>query len=212
MNAATDVETWQDCMGFDKAEVGATISSDAPVPRRIVSARWGDGENGRKGLMADSENRVSSAGDAIPMKKTGVTTYLAIAGAVVAVGVVALVTSGKSDAEAEQKAAAAIKAATAKKSTSSMSAEEQREHMKMTARAFERAEADAAAKAAEAQQQKAAAAEAQTQAQAAANATPAAPAEGGAAPPPKPKVSGQAAKKQIDSLDSMGSDIASALE
>ena len=103
--------------------------------------------------MADSENRVSSAGDAIPMKKSGVTTYLAIGGAVVAVGVVALVSSGKSDAEAEQKAAAAIKAATAKKSTSSMTAEEQREHMKMTARAFERAQETAATKAAEAEQQ-----------------------------------------------------------
>ena len=190
-------------MGFDKTKVGATICSDALSPARVMSStRWAMVRLDGRELMADSENRVSSAGDAIPMKKTGVTTYIVIAGAVVAVGVVALVSSGKSDVEAEQKAAAAIKAATAKKGTSSMSAEEQREHMKMTARAFERAEADAAAKAAETERQKAAAAaEAEAQAQApAGNAAPAPPAEG-AAPPPKPKVNQQAAKKQIDSLD-----------
>lgn len=161
-------------------------------------------------MAQDSENRVSSAGDAIPMKKAGVVTYVAIALGVVAIGSVVAISTSGSDAEVEQKAAA-IKAQADKKDAPAMTAEEQREHMKMTARAFERAEEAAATKAAEAERKKAAAAEAESQAQAA-NAAPAAPAADGPAPQAKPKVSQQAAKKQIDSLDSMGSDIASALK
>src|SRR5688572_30237219 len=168
-------------------------------------------------MAQDSDNRVSSAGDAIPMKKTGVTTYVVIAVGVLAIGAVVVVTSGgSSDAEAEQKAAE-IKAQSNKKDAPGMTPEQQREHMKMTARAFERAQAEADAKKVEAERQKAAASQAESEAAAAAAPAPAggpAPAAGDPAPaePPKPKVTQKAAKKQLDSLDSMGSDIATALE
>lgn len=157
-------------------------------------------------MTQDRENRVSSAGEAIPMQKAGVTTYVALAVGVLAIGGIALVTTSRSDSEAEKKAAE-IKAKAEAKPTSGMTAKEQQEHMKMTARAFERAAETAAAKKAAEEQQKAAAAEAE----AAAKAAPA-PAAGGPAPETKPKVSQKAAKKQMDSLDSMGSDIASALK
>src|SRR6186997_2789739 len=107
-------------------------------------------------MAQDSENRVSSAGDAIPMKKTGVTTYVAIAVGVVAIGAVVVVSSGGSDTKAEKKAAE-IMAQSTKKEAPGMTAEQQREHIKMTQRAFERAQAEADAKKAEAERQKTAA-------------------------------------------------------
>jgi len=177
-------------------------------------------------MAQDSENRVSSAGDAIPMKKTGVTTYVAIAVGVLAIGAVVVVTTGgKSDPEAERKAME-IKAQASKKEAPGMTAEQQREHLKMTQRAFERAQAEADAKKAEAERQKAAAPEAEAANAPAAPpaggpahasapapaAGPAQPAEDPAPEPAKPKVTQKAAKKQLDSLDSMGSDIATALE
>src|SRR6187399_698768 len=166
-------------------------------------------------MAQDSENRVSSAGDAIPMKKTGVTTYIAIALGVLAIGAVVVVTSSGHDAAAEHKAAE-IKAQASKKEAPGMTAEQQREHIKMTQRAFERAQAEADAKKAEAERQKAAAPQAEGETEAAhanANAAPPpagaahAPAAGpeaapeAAAEPPKPKVTQKAAKKQLDSLD-----------
>lgn len=156
-------------------------------------------------MAQDRENRVSSAGDAIPMQKTGVTTYVAIAVGVLAIGGIVLVTTSRSDSEAEKKAAE-IKAKADAKPTSGMTVKEQQEHMKMTARAFERAKETAAAKKAEEERQKAAASEAE------AARVAAAPAAAGPAPEARPKVSKKAAKKQMDSLDSMGSDIASALK
>ena len=158
--------------------------------------------------------KASGAEDSvIPMKKAGMTTYVAIGVGVLAIGgIVAVSSLGRADADAEKKAAE-IKALSSKKDTSKMSLKEQREHMKMTALAFQKAEEAAAERKVEADRKKAAA-DAEAQARVAAAAPVAARAGGDdapAAPPPKP-VNTKAAKKQLDSLDSMGSDIASALK
>jgi hypothetical protein len=159
--------------------------------------------------MAQSTgDRVSSAGGGIPMRKAGITTYLAIGVGVLAIGAVVGVSLSGGDEEAEKKAAA-IKASANKRDAPQMTAKEQREHMKMTALALERAEANAKAKKAEAAERQAAKAERTApvaQAPAAGEAAPA------AAPAPKKPVNNKAAKKELDSLDSMGSDIATALE
>lgn len=158
--------------------------------------------------MAQSTgDRVSSAGGGIPMQKTSITTYLAIGVGVLAIGGVVVISTSGGDEEAEKKAAA-IKAAADKPDAPQMTAKEHREHMKMTARALERAEANAKAKqAAEAEHR----AEAEAAKRPAAARAPAGAAPAPAAAPKKP-VNKQAAKKQMDSLDSIGSDIASALE
>ena len=149
----------------------------------------------------------------IPMQKTSMTTYVAVGVGVLAIGGIVAVTSmGRADAEAEKKAAE-IAAQANKKDTTKMTAKERREHMKMTALAFQKAEEAQAAKKAEAARKKAAEEEAEARAKVAAAAprgggdAPAAPRE----PAPKP-VNKKAAKKQMDGLDSIGSDIASALK
>lgn len=162
-------------------------------------------------MAQQDSGRLSNAGDAIPMQKTSVTTYLAIGVGVLAIGGVVAITTGGGDAEAEKKAAE-IKAQADKPDGPQLSAKEQQEHLKMTAAAFERAKQTAAAKKAAEEQKKAAEAEA-ARARAAAAPGPA-PAGNQAGPAPKPKAapSKKASKKQLDSLDSIGSDIASALE
>ncbi len=179
-------------------------------------------ENRRKELMAQDRQHMSagatgdrvSFGEAIPMKKTSVTTYAAIGVGVLAIGGIIAVMASGSDEEAEKKAAAAI-AAESKKAKSEgpqLTAKEQQEHLKTTALAFERAKAAAdAKKAAEAEKK---AAEETARAAAAPAPVAAAPANAPAAAAPKSKspANDKAAKKQMDSLDSIGSDIASALK
>ncbi len=153
----------------------------------------------------NSGDRVSLAGEAIPMKKTGVTTYAAIGVGVLAIVGIVAVSAGGKDKDAEKKAAE-IKAKASQQDKPQLTAKERQEHMKMTALAFEKAEEDAKAKKAEEARKKA-------QADAAKQASMAQAPAPAAAPAPKKKgVSQKAAKKQMDSLDSMGSDIASALK
>jgi ABC-type lipoprotein release transport system permease subunit len=140
------------------------------------------------------------------MQKTSKTTYIAAAVGVVALGGVLAITLG-GDKETEKKAAEIKAQAEAQSKGTGMTAKEQREHMKMTAKAFAAAEEQAKVKKA-ADDQKKAVEDAQ-------NARAAAPAAGPApadAPAPKPKVTQRAKKKQLDGLDSIGSDITSALE
>ena len=149
----------------------------------------------------------ADAGDAIPMQKTSPTVYIAVGVGVVALVAVLGVTLG-GDSEAEKKAAEIKAQAEALERDPGMTAKEHREHMKTTAKAFALAEERAKEKKAQAEQRKA-----QEEQRKSAQVAAAAPPPGAAAaPPPKPKVSTKAKKKQMDSLDSIGSDITSALE
>jgi hypothetical protein len=145
------------------------------------------------------------------MKKAGLTTYVAIGVGVLAIGAIAAVSRGGSDAEVEKKAAA-IQAQANKKETPQMTAKEQQEHLKTTALAFERAQLAAQEKKAEAARAQAAAEAARAQVEASNVQAAPAPAAAGPAPAPKKAVNKKAEKKELDSLDSIGSDIASALE
>lgn len=177
---------------------------------RRFSARWGGKlilkSRRRETLMA--QNQTQDAVDAIPMQKTSKTTYIAVGVGVLAVGGLLAMSLG-GDKEAEKKAAEIKAQAEAHEKVPVMTAKERREHMKMTAKAFQIAEEHDKERKAEAARKKA-----EEDAQKAARVAAASPAHGAgaAAPPPKPRISQKAKKKQMDSLDSIGSDITSALK
>lgn len=156
-----------------------------------------------------AQDQTQGATDAIPMQKTSMTTYLALGVGVLAVGGLLALTLG-GDKETEKRAAEIKAKAEAQSKGPVMTAKEQREHMKTTAKAFALAEERAKAKKAEEERKKA-----EEDAHKAARVAAASPAPGGGdapAPKPKPRVSKKAAKKQMDGLDSIGSDITSALK
>jgi hypothetical protein len=162
--------------------------------------------------MADNEKQGTDVGDAIPMQKTAPTTLIAAGVGVVAVVGVLLLTLGGGDDETEKQAEQIKARAAADEKDPGMTAKEHQEHMKMTARAFQLAEDKAKEKqAAQAQAKSAAGSQQAAKAVAAAPKSESGPAAA-APPPPKPRVNEKAKKKQMDSLDSIGSDITSALE
>ena len=105
-------------------------------------------QNRQKGQGAGQGDRVSSAGEAIPMQKAGLTTYVVIGVGVLVIGGTIAITSGGSDSEAEKKAVD-IQTQANQQDAPQMTAKEQQEHLKMTARAFERAEESSKLKKAE---------------------------------------------------------------
>jgi hypothetical protein len=145
--------------------------------------------------------------DGIPMQKTNPMIFIGIGGAVVLLGGALLWASSGSD-ETEKKAAE-IKAAANAEAPAGMTPKEQAEHLKRTQLALQKLEASAAEKKKAADE--AAAAEAERAAAAAPAAQPASGSgdnSGSAAPKPaKP-----ASKKDLDGLDSIGSDISKGLQ
>lgn len=144
--------------------------------------------------------------DAIPMSKTKPTTFLFVGGAVaLVIGVIAFSTLGGE----KKKKASDLPAAGAATEDDGMTLEERKRHLEITRKSLEKYEAE---KAIEDQKKKAAEEEAkrkeeEEKAKVAAAAGPA-PAGGGE---PKKPVNKAAAKKQIDALDNLGSDIAGKL-
>lgn len=161
-------------------------------------------------MAAQSKGGAADAEDGIPMQKTSPTVYIAAGVGVVALGVVLAMSLRGSSDESEEKAKAIKAKMAADDKLPKMTLKERQEHLKMTARAMELAEGQEAQK--QAAEARAKAAAEQEKARAEARKSEAAAPAGGAAKPAKPKVSQKSAKKQLDSLDSLGSDIASALK
>lgn len=165
--------------------------------------------------MSDKEveSRRSSAEaddlvDALPVNKTG--SSVLIFGGVGVVALLALVfaLSGGDDEAKKQSAAASEKAADAPQGMTKAELAERQEHLKRTQAALIAAANEEAEDEQKKSQETAAK---QPDAQAGASPGPA-PAKSTAAKAPAPKASPKNTKKSIDSLDSFGSDITSALK
>lgn len=146
----------------------------------------------------------------IPMKKTNPLVWVGLGGVAVIVGAVVIVGSGGGEPEARP---AALKAERAGTGEPQISAKEAREHLAKTQKALAAAEAEVAAtKAQEAQEAQEAKGEAEPAfappESAAAVAKKSSPPKASSAPAPSKADS----KKKMDSLDSLGADITSALK
>lgn len=136
--------------------------------------------------------------DALPIKKSGPTAYVAAGVGAVAVVVVLALTMGGEDKQ-DRATRAEQDAASENEGLTKEQLKERQEHLRRTQEALAAAEADkeqeTAAPSTESAQQEAPKAQAK---------------KGGSAKAPQPQPENK--KKNLDSLDSLGSDIASALE